>query len=423
MQTPTLLAGVIGAIEVNFGPLGILDVPPRKTGCGEACCLALGSDPRLQNPNETHRLLIEIGVFKAVGAQIGIGAGVASSVVASCDKPIQVGAFVQKPESMLNINFDAGCSPKNAKVVTGVVVRDSSGRLQGASMCPYAGNIDRGTKWDDPDIFQVSYNTLLKATDRFSSENLIGVGTFGSVYKVFIDRAQVLVAVKVFNLLHQGSLKSFIAECEVLRSIRHSNIVKIITSCSSIDFRGNDFKALVYEFMENVHCDLKPSNILLDNDLTGRVSDFGLARFLSKPNNISTNLPSVIKLRGPVSYVAPEYETGSEASTYGDVYSFGILLLEMFTGKKSTDDMFSYRLNLHKFVSMSYFEGVFSEIADPRLLLQGGNSRPSKCSVKFKSEIGQCLRSIFEIGIVCSRDDSNEVFIPDDSSAPGFLFF
>ncbi|PRQ58185.1 putative protein kinase RLK-Pelle-LRR-XII-1 family [Rosa chinensis] len=320
------------------------------------------------------------------------------------------------------------------------------------------GNIDRGTKRDNSNFFRVSYNTLLKATDRFSSENLIGVGTFGSVYKVFLDRAQVLVAVKVFNLLHQGSLKTFIAECEVLRSIRHRNIVKIITSCSSIDFRGNDFKALVYEFMENgtleewlhptvgtqkvrnapknlsfvqrldiaidvacaldylhnhcdtpiVHCDLKPSNILLDNDLTGRVSDFGLARFLSKPNNISTNLPSVIKLRGPVSYVAPEYETGSEASTYGDVYSFGILLLEMFTGKKPTDDMFSDRLNLHKFVSMSYFEGVFPEIADPRLLLQGGNSPPSKCSVKFKSEIGQCLGSIFEIGIVCSSESPRD---------------
>ncbi|PRQ58160.1 putative protein kinase RLK-Pelle-LRR-XII-1 family [Rosa chinensis] len=252
-------------------------------------------------------------------------------------------------------------------------------------------------------------------------ENLIGVGTFGSVYKVFIDRAQVLVAVKVFNLLHQGSLKSFIAECEVLRSIRHSNILhptvgtqKVRSAPKNLSFvQRLDIAidvACALDYLHNhcdtptVHCDLKPSNILLDNDLTGRVSDFGLARFLSKPNNISTNLPSVIKLRGPVSYVAPEYETGSEASTYGDVYSFGILLLEMFTGKKSTDDMFSYRLNLHKFVSMSYFEGVFSEIADPRLLLQGGNSRPSKCSVKFKSEIGQCLRSIFEIGIVCSSE-------------------
>ena len=214
------------------------------------------------------------------------------------------------------------------------------------------------TEWNHYlDFFQVSYNTLLKATDGFSWKHLVGVGSFGSVYKVVLvtpsNRAHVtpmvLAAVKVFDMLHRGASKSFMAECEMFRNIGHRNIVKIITACSSVDFRGNDFKALVYEFMDNgsleewlhptigtqnppknlsllerldvaidvacaldylhnhcetpiVHCDLKPSNVLLDSELTGHVSDFGLARFLSKTDIISANQTSS---RGSVSYVAP----------------------------------------------------------------------------------------------------------------------
>ncbi|KAM5574533.1 putative LRR receptor-like serine/threonine-protein kinase [Rosa sericea] len=308
---------------------------------------------------------------------------------------------------------------------------------------------NRRTEWNYSDFLRVSYNTLSEATDSFSSANLVGVGSFGSVYKVVLvmpsDKAQ-LVAVKVFNMLRWGASNSFIAECEMFRNIRHRNIVKIVTTCSSVDFRGNDFKALVYEFMENgsleewlhptfraqnppknlnllerldiaidvacaldylhnhcetpiVHCDLKLSNVLLDNELTGRVSDFGLARFLLKTNNVAANQSSS---RGSVGYVAPEYKRGSEASTDGDVYSFGILLLEMFTGKRPSDQMFRDDLNLHTFVKMAFFERVI-EIADSRLFLQEDyHNTPTKYCVRFSSEIQECLSRIFGIGIVCS---------------------
>ncbi|KAK9910387.1 hypothetical protein M0R45_034352 [Rubus argutus] len=302
--------------------------------------------------------------------------------------------------------------------------------------------------------FQVSYATLLKATDGFSSTNLIDVGAFGSVYKGTLAEDGVTVAVKVFNMLHRGSSKSFIVECEVLRNIRHRNLVKILTACSSIDFHGNDFKALVYEFMDNgsleewlhpstrleevieapkvlsivqrldiaidvasaldylhnhceiriVHCDLKPSNVLLDNELTGHVSDFGLARFPSKlTNNVSGNQSSSIGIRGSIGYAAPEYGMGSEVSTYGDVYSFGILLLEMFTMKRPTDNMFTDGWNLHKFVKTALPERVL-EIVDS-LLLEGitniVDEAPNQSSVRAQ-KIEECLNLIFGIGIACS---------------------
>ncbi|ONI00208.1 hypothetical protein PRUPE_6G075000 [Prunus persica] len=300
-------------------------------------------------------------------------------------------------------------------------------------------------------FLQVSYATLLRATGEFSSANLIGAGSFGSVYKGILDDndKHQLVAVKVFNLLRHGASKSFMAECEALRNIKHRNLVEIITACSSVDFHGNDFKALVYKYMDRgsleewlhppteieeirealnleqrldiaidvacaldylhnhcetpiVHCDLKPSNVLLDNEMTGHVSDFGLARFLSQEAgiNVSNNHTSSIGIKGTVGYAAPEYGMGSEVSTNGDVYSFGILLLEMFAGKRPTDDMFNGDLNLHTFVKMAFPNRVM-EIVDSTLFEGGTNERRVQ-------KIEVCLNLILRIGIECSAESPTD---------------
>ncbi|XP_061996017.1 probable LRR receptor-like serine/threonine-protein kinase At3g47570 isoform X2 [Rosa rugosa] len=324
-------------------------------------------------------------------------------------------------------------------------------------------------------VLQVSYATLLRATDGFSSANLIGVGAFGFVYKGILTDDRVVVAVKVLNMLHRGAANSFMAECEALRNIRHRNLVKILTACSSIDFGGNDFKALV-EFMDNgsleewlhpstgtgevteapktlsltqrlniaidvasaldylhnhcetpiVHCDLKPSNVLLDGDLTGHVSDFGLSRFLSEPTmSVSGNQLNSIGIRGSVGYAAPEYGMGSEVSTYGDVYSFGILLLEMFTGKRPTDYMFSDSLNLHNCVKTTLPELV-SEISKSLVFQEGTTNvaeahRHSRLSVRAQ-KIEECLTLILGIGIACSVESpTNRKDISDVASELQFI--
>ncbi|XWS43830.1 hypothetical protein CRYUN_Cryun16bG0138100 [Craigia yunnanensis] len=101
----------------------------------------------------------------------------------------------------------------------------------------------------------MSYSDILEYTDSFSEENLIGSGSFGSVYKGIISGDGTVVAIKVLNLQQQGASRSFIDECNALRSVRHRNLLKIITACSTIDHQGNDFKGLVFEFMPNGNLD------------------------------------------------------------------------------------------------------------------------------------------------------------------------
>ncbi|PIA37152.1 hypothetical protein AQUCO_03000016v1 [Aquilegia coerulea] len=304
------------------------------------------------------------------------------------------------------------------------------------------------------DLKRVSYNDLYKATDGFSSTNLIGRGSYGSVYKGILQQDESPVAVKVLNLIERGASKTFMAECEALREVRHRNLLKILTVCSSVDFKGEGFKALVFEFMPNgsleswlhpssdgqdvprslnlcqrlnigidvasgleylhnhcerpiAHCDLKSSNILLSDDLTAHVGDFGLAKFLSAEtrSTITSNKDesSSIAIRGTIGYIPPEYGAGGEVSTQGDIYSFGICLLEMFTRKRPTDQMFKDGHSLHEFSKLALPHRVM-EIIDERLLSEETHNG----DINALNRMRECLSSIIRIGIACSVDIMTE---------------
>ncbi|CAN6581488.1 unnamed protein product [Malus baccata var. baccata] len=305
----------------------------------------------------------------------------------------------------------------------------------------------------------VSYSELVKSTNGFSVDNLIGSGTIvksTNVYKGVIPSDGTIVVVKVLNLQQEGASKSFIDECKALRSVRHRNLLKIITACSSIDNQGKDFKSLVFEFMENgsldswlyprceeespnkrlsfmqrlniaidvasaldylhhhcetsiVHCDLKPSNVLLDEDMVAHVGDFGLARLLFETSNdpsFSQTMSSYAIIRYTCCLLTmAEYGMGGQVSILGDVYSYGIMLLEMFTGKRPIDDMFKDGLNIYQFTAMALPDHVMDVVPDDdvnddivreRVTPRRNYHGPNKAK-----KLEECLVAVMQIGFNC----------------------
>ncbi|KAJ7982269.1 Receptor-like protein kinase [Quillaja saponaria] len=259
------------------------------------------------------------------------------------------------------------------------------------------------------------YSDIYLATNGFATKNLIGKGAFASVYKaefrswsgpaVFRTRSPQLLAVKVLDLKSKSS-NSYDVECEAWRNTRHRNLVRIVTSCSSVDHTGAEFKALIMEYMSNgnlnkwlypkdnikskpslsltqrlniaidvasaldylhhdcnppvVHCDLKPGNVLIDENMVGHVGDFGLSRIIVQKSSQEDMI--VKQLKASTGFFHPENGLDGKAFTSRDVYSFGIILLEMFNAKKPSEDMF----DLDIFASAVAENEVLS-IADPRL--------------------------------------------------------
>ncbi|CAJ2637983.1 unnamed protein product [Trifolium pratense] len=216
-----------------------------------------------------------------------------------------------------------------------------------------------------------SMNEIEKATDNFHPSRILGEGGFGLVYSGNLEDGS-KVAFKVLKREDHHGDREFLSEVEMLSRLHHRNLVKLIGICTELSFR-----CLVYELIPNgsveshlhgvdrekspldwstrikialgaarglaylhedssphvIHRDFKSSNILLENDFTPKVSDFGLARTAADEDNrhIST------RVMGTFGYVAPEYAMTGHLLVKSDVYSYGVVLLELLTGRKPVD--------------------------------------------------------------------------------------
>ncbi|KAF7829357.1 proline-rich receptor-like protein kinase PERK13 [Senna tora] len=213
-----------------------------------------------------------------------------------------------------------------------------------------------------------SYEQILEITQGFSSENIIGEGGFGCVYKGWLSDGRA-VAVKQLKAGSGQGEREFRAEVEIISRVHHRHLVSLVGFCTA-DHR----RVLIYEFLPNktlehhlhakgeqvldwdkrmkiaigsakglaylhddcnpkiIHRDIKSANILLDNAYDSKVADFGLARLADHENtHVST------RVMGTFGYLAPEYATSGKLTDRSDVFSFGVVLLELITGRKPVD--------------------------------------------------------------------------------------
>ncbi|XP_059285252.1 probable LRR receptor-like serine/threonine-protein kinase At1g56140 isoform X1 [Lycium ferocissimum] len=217
--------------------------------------------------------------------------------------------------------------------------------------------------------YTFSYSELRSATGDFCSSNKLGEGGFGPVYKGTLEDGRVVAVKQLSVASHQGK-SQFVAEIATISAVQHRNLVKLYGCC----IEGNR-RSLVYEYLENksldqalfekgslyldwptrfqislgvakglaylheesrvriVHRDVKASNILLDSDLNPKISDFGLAKLYDdKKTHIQTGVA------GTIGYLAPEYALRGRLTEKADVFSFGVLALEIVSGRANSDE-------------------------------------------------------------------------------------
>ncbi|KAH0991647.1 hypothetical protein GBA52_003130 [Prunus armeniaca] len=248
---------------------------------------------------------------------------------------------------------------------------------------------------EEPGSFKISIKEIYAATDNLSAVNFIGQGGAGKVYKGILLNGK-HVAVK--HIINDGSVETFIREVTSLSDVRHPNLVALLGYCEDVE---ECF--LVYELCQNgnlsewlfgkdkslpwitrlelaidsarglwflhtypdgciVHRDIKPTNILIDNNFQAKLSDFGLSKVMDLGQSYVSS-----EVRGTFGYVDPEYRRNHHVNAAGDVYSFGIVLLQLISGRRVINLNSQKPMPLSKMARALTKGGDVTEFADPKL--------------------------------------------------------
>ncbi|XP_014508479.1 L-type lectin-domain containing receptor kinase IX.1-like [Vigna radiata var. radiata] len=244
-----------------------------------------------------------------------------------------------------------------------------------------------------------SYNELASATNKFAESEKLGQGGFGAVYKGYLKDIKSYAAIKRISRESRQGMKEYVTEVKVISQLRHRNLVQLIGWCHE----KNDF-VLVYEFMPNgsldshlygvksfltwrvrynialglasallylqeeweqcvIHRDIKSSNIMLDSSFNAKLGDFGLARLVDHEKGSQTT-----HIAGTRGYIAPEYFSSGKATKESDIYSFGVVLLEIACGRKCVElKAEEGEITLVEWVWKLYGLGRSLEAVDPKL--------------------------------------------------------
>ncbi|CAH8360294.1 unnamed protein product [Eruca vesicaria subsp. sativa] len=269
------------------------------------------------------------------------------------------------------------------------------------------------------------YKDLELATNRFSAHRKLGEGGFGAVYRGFLNEIDTLVAVKKLSGRSKQGKREFLTEVKIISKLRHRNLVQLIGWCNE----KHEY-LLIYEFMPNgsldthlfgkrphlcwdvrykvalglasallylheewdqcvLHRDIKASNIMLDTNFNVKLGDFGLARLMDHELRSHTT-----GLAGTFGYMAPEYVMTGRASKESDIYSFGVSILEIVTGRKSVDH------SEENIEGKSLVERVWDLYGRQQLI----SAMDEKLGEEFNMEQAECL---VVVGLWCGHPDRN----------------
>uniref|UniRef100_A0A7N0ULG0 Receptor-like serine/threonine-protein kinase n=1 Tax=Kalanchoe fedtschenkoi TaxID=63787 RepID=A0A7N0ULG0_KALFE len=316
---------------------------------------------------------------------------------------------------------------RGRKMISSEVLLSDNGSPPAALSDKNIHNMDvEHTKLQEVTMF--SFEVLAGATNNFDAANKLGQGGFGPVYMGVSPDGKRLAVKRLSRNSGQG-LKEFMNEVEVISKLQHQNLVRLLGCCIE-----RDEKMPVYEYMPNrsldayifdpsrrgillwrkrfeiiegigrgllylhrdsvlriIHRDLKASNILLDEELNPKISDFGMARiFKSNQNQADT-----LRVVGTYGYMSPEYAMDGRFSEKSDVFSFGVLLLEIVSGRRNTsfyeDDG---SLSLIGYAWKLWSEGSIEKLVDPAL--SSSSATPE--------EILRCVH----VGLLCVQDSAHE---------------